>query len=301
MSRHTTFLPPLRLHECRNLTVTARLAHGAVLDSEWPAPLDGLLSAVARRERLGDDYGSLHVEMTPDRLETMRAIGKDRGGKARPEQWMSIADSLHRTVPLPLAVIGWQGFGRAERGPDVGKQWVWAASCAMWDGDERELRYWHSRFGHQRAEEVTRELLPPMVYEAHGRYRAYRMPLPVTVAGELRWRAVGHRDRLLAACELVDQIGKKRSQGEGRVIAWDVRDEGPPDLRWPLWTEAGFIARPVPARMASWLGLEDPPVSSGAIRAPYWRPAQGMDGDAKARQWRDVIAPGTLRPVASHA
>ena len=300
-----TFRPPLRLAECRSVTVVARLAHGAVLDSEWPAPLDGILSAVKRRAILGDSYGD-GVDLSADQQEFLRQQRSRPGGRrtrvepGRPG-WLSEVDRHRRTVPLPLAVIGWQHFRGDERGPTVGAQWVWAASCAFWDGDERDLRYWHSRFGHQRAEEVCRDKLPPMVYETHGRYRAYRIPMVVTLATELRWRAVGDPDKLAELCRQVYQIGKKRSQGEGRVLGWSVIDEGPPDLTWPLWTPDGRIARPVPVRMAAWLGLDNPPVTSGAIRPPYWRPPPGMDGDAKHRQWRQIIAPGTPRPVHSHA
>lgn len=177
----------------------------------------------------------------------------------------------------------------------AGKQWVWAASCAHTDSDVREAHYWHKRTPHAVAEVVTGSHLPPTIYEGHGRYRHYRTPLAVTVTGQLRWWAVGDPDGVRALLGSVWCVGKKAAQGEGRVMAWHVTDEGSADA-WPVLWSTGRIGRPMPARAAEALGLVDPDVVEHAVRPPYWRPPAGMDGDAKTRAYRTVIAPWTQPP-----
>lgn len=245
------------LPEARLVRVTARLAHGAVVDPRWPLPLDGILSSAARRRLHGDLYGGqrdLHVH------------------------------------PLPLAA--WR--------KGAGARWWWLASCAAWAGAEEELRYWHRRVPHAAAEMVTGSLLPPMIYEGHGRYRAYRTPLVVTVAPALEWTAAGDPDQVRDLLGDVWQAGKKRSQGEGRVLSWEVRDLGPACADSPdpavMWHPDGRISRPVPARAAPLLGLDAPETTGGAYRPPYWRPPQDGEPGGMSRQWQEVIAPWTTRP-----
>lgn len=287
-----TFRPPLRLAQARNLTVTARLAHGVVLPPMWPLPLDGLLEAAARRDLLGVAYGAGRDLDAAQRawLDTPDA-DHARGGGHRPD-WLRDADRQTRRPALPLAVYGWKRLGA---------QWVWLASCAAWPHDTpADLRYWHARFGHADAERVCRQLLPAMVYETHGRYRSYRMPLVVTLASALTWRACGDPQRVLDLCSTISQVGKKRSQGEGRVLSWDVHDHGPADEGWALWSADGRIARPVPARAAAHLGLADvEQVEADAIRPPYWRPAPASHDGQFARARRPVLAPSTRRPGTS--
>jgi len=192
--------------------------------------------------------------------------------------------------PLPLAA--WT------RG--AGARWWWLASCAAWPEAGEELRYWHRRVPHAQAERVTGDLLPPQIYEGHGRYRAYRMPLVVTLAARLEWMACGDPAAIRALLETVWCVGKKRSQGEGEVLRWTVDDLGAADPLAVMWHADGRISRPVPARAAAALGLDDPDTTAGAYRPPYWRPPEdhgqpGGDGPF-ARQWQEVIAPWTMRP-----
>jgi hypothetical protein len=284
-----TFWPLLRIEECRNLTVTAELAHGVVADGPWPLLLDGVLESAARRELLGESYGDGR-DLTDEQQQWLRTPDADRArdSGARPG-WLADADAQTRRPRLPLATYGWHR-------PKLAAQWVWLASCATWSTTEADLRYWHARFGHADAERVCGPLLPAMVYETHGRYRSYRVPLAVTLAGVLTWRVCGDAQLLLELCRRVDQLGKKHSQGEGRVLGWHVTDDGPPDPAWALWGADGRIARPVPARAATLLGVPDAAtVSIDAVRPPYWRPAPTTEGSFR-RERRDVLAPTTRRP-----
>lgn len=286
-----TFRAPLGLTQCRNITVTAHLAHGVVLPMMWPIPLDGALEACARRDTLGEHYGDGRELSAEQNAWLSTAEGDAARTTGRRPGWLAAADRQVRRKPLPLAIFGW-------RRPQFGKQWIWLASCALLPADApMDTRWWHRRFGHARAEQVVGERLPATVYETHGPYRSYRVPLAVTMVDRLTWRVVGDLDPLLALCLRIDQLGRKRSQGEGVVLGWDAVDEGPADLDWALWTPDGCIARPVPARAAGHLGVPGARTVPGTIRAPYWRPPQTeTPGGGFRRAWRDVLAPDTRRP-----
>lgn len=247
----------VRWPDARLMTVTARMRQGAVLHPDWPAPLDGLLASASRRRRLGEGYGSVHDPHTED---------------------------------LPLA--RWPPREAASGGA-----WLWLASCAIVpDGAREDVHYWHRRFDHAAAEQAAGSRLPPMVYEAHGRYRAYRTPLAVTVTPVLTWRAIGTPDAVADLLAGVWCTGKKRSQGEGEVLGWEVADDGEPDLQAVLWRPGGLISRPVPARHAAVLGVPAAQEVPGAYRPPYWRPPPGPAEGKFSRQWAPVLAPWTATP-----
>lgn len=242
------------------MTVTARLRQGAVLHPDWPLPLDGLLACAVRRRRLGDAYDS-----DDDHIED-----------------------------LPLARMDSRGPRHA-----IGTAWFWLASCAIVPpGAQEEVHYWHRRFPHAVAEQVTGSRLPPQVYEGHGRYRLMRVPLAVTVTPVLTWRAAGDPDAVRDLLADIWCVGKKRSQGEGEVAAWEVADDGGPDPGAVLRRPDGTIARPVPARYAAAAGITEPETVPGAYRPPYWRPPpDGRVQGTFSRQWQPVLAPWTTVPA----
>lgn len=56
----------LPVDTCRTVKVTARLRHGVVIPTRFPAPLDGILASAARTRRLGVDHDvDHHVEPLP--------------------------------------------------------------------------------------------------------------------------------------------------------------------------------------------------------------------------------------------
>jgi hypothetical protein len=193
----------------------------------------------------------------------------------------------HHTMMLPLDCCQ----------SGTGQQWFWLASCALVpDVASIEAHHWHKRFDHAAAEQVA--VLPPQVYEAHGRYRNHRVPMPATVTDRLGWVAIGDRDAV--ADLLGDQfaLGRKWAQGEGAVLRWEVEETGDPDPEAVIWAgPGGAIGRPVPARAAAELGVPGAATVAGVVRPPYWRPPTGPHGrhGLDGREWRPVIAPGTGR------
>lgn len=195
----------------------------------------------------------------------------------------------HHTQRLPLCI----------HKHGCGAQWVWAASCAVpIDGAGTEVRWWHNRGWDEPAAETVGVAVPANTEV--GRWKAWRTPIVVTLTPTLRWRAVGDPDGVRELLADVVQVGHKRSQGEGLVLAWEVQDLGryqPGDnevdrtVNGVLWHD-GRPARPIPARAAAWFGVAGCDTVPHQIRPPYWRPAQtGVEGGGFARAPREVIAP----------
>ncbi len=63
--------------------------------------------------------------------------------------------------------------------------------------------------------------LPGVVSERKGPYRSRSMPLLATSTDTVTWQCVGDDARIMAILHGVAAIGKKRSQGEGRVLRWE--------------------------------------------------------------------------------
>ncbi|MGH9290295.1 MAG: hypothetical protein ACRD0V_18710 [Acidimicrobiales bacterium] len=251
----------LEWRRCRLLRVTATLRHGAALPHLFPAPLDGIMAAGVLRSRPGFSADVIHPEV----------------------------------VPLPLAT---SHRGDPELRPDLGKRWVWAATCAQYPRDTPEdVRWFHKRFRDQIAEQVVTNVPTTTV---SGRYKDWRLPLVVTLAAELTWWALGDPEQVLAILRTVEQVGRKRSQGEGVVARWDVRDTGPPEWEPILWQQ-GRAARPLAARAAAGIGVPDADTIPHSYRPPYFLPRHVAQDDEgrPGLEWPEVIAPWTTRPARS--
>lgn len=272
---------------CRTLRVTAVLAHGAVLPTMFPAPLDGVLEAAARRRVLGD--ARWEEPVAPDRaLLEGRSQAYRQGAKGAPAA-VADYDRHYRRPPLPLA--------RTAKHTGCGSRWVWAATCAAWpDGAEEDVRWFHGRsdLDTPAAAEAVGQV--PANTEV-GRYKPTRLPAVATVTGTLEWWCLGDQRGVAALLGDVDALGKHARMGEGRVLRWQVEDVGDPDWARIQWTATGTVARPFPARLAAWLGVDGPDtVMVEAYRPPYWRPAQESQGGF-ARPLKEVIAPWVKRPT----
>jgi hypothetical protein len=250
-------LTGIRAADAAPLEVTAHLQQGAALPTWFPAPLDGILAAAARRQRLGRGYGTVED---------------------------------HHREDLPLCMIRRDGhLGRSRRGD------VWAATCAVPSDAIQDVHWWHGRsLDIQGAARVARTV--PANAEV-GRWKAVRIPLIVTATRTLTWRAIGDPDGVRALLDQIQSVGKKRGQGEGVVTAWDVRVDGDSlDLDRICWQDDRHIARPFPARYAGLLGVDDYDLVPHAVRPPYWRPPERSSSRGFERCWPATIAPWTVRP-----
>ncbi|MBW4818573.1 MULTISPECIES: hypothetical protein [Rhodococcus erythropolis group] len=198
----------------RPLLVKARLAHGIAHAAPWGVSLDGLLAAeiwadqkAGKRDR-GEDVAALSADVDPEDLD------------------------------LPLARCELSG----------GDLWHWAATCAYPEKpvDHPVVRYWTGRPDHAALGDLVADL-PGVVSERQGPYRSRSMPLLVTSTDTVTWQCVGDDARIMAILQGIAAIGKKRSQGEGRVLRWEVTplDESSAWSAGHLHAD-GSLGRPTP-------------------------------------------------------
>lgn len=142
-------------------------------------------------------------------------------------------DGSPAVVPLPLELVWVSPEGRP----------LWAASDLRPQGEIlRSREYWHKRAPADRMQLAKKRRLETR----RGRYKEYRVPLATVNVPELRAICVGNGPEVAWLLRHVTHVGKKSSQGFGRV-RWKVATLGqsPEEI-----TEAALRARPVPAAYA---------------------------------------------------
>lgn len=252
------------MRDARLVHVTARLRSSVVWTAQFPAPLDGILAAAARRRTLGANYG--------------------------------VVDDRH-TDTLPLASTCRE---RTQHGRFADKRWSWAASCAWWEPDTatEEVLHLHRRAWnpiHAERVGITPEATPANT--DIGRWKPWRVPMVATVALDVHWWCLGDPDGIEDLLGDITHLGKKKAHGRGEVHAWTVEDLGDPTWDRVMWFPDGRISRPLDVRNATALGLTDPPTTLWlATRPPYWRAMPTPTSGRFTRQPREVIAPTVTRP-----
>lgn len=87
------------------------------------------------------------------------------------------------------------------------------------------------------------------------------MPLLLTSTWTVLWRGVGDIDRFSATLASIDAIRKKRSQGEGQVLGWEVQ---PLDL--DAWSAGHLHPNGHLGRLSPRACLQGrPPVETGGL------------------------------------
>ena len=124
---------------------------------------------------------------------------------------------------------------------DLEGEWYWQASSPCyhyqteitdrfrkrWDYHDRALNW-----GKRKAKIDT----------SQGAEKNYDLPLYLRLTDSIHWFCVGDKagiEELLRDCK---GVGKKRSQGHGQVLRWDVKAVEPD---WHLWRD-GQLMRPMP-------------------------------------------------------
>ena len=167
-------------------------------------PLDGVLLYQACRDKLGAQVVTVSGSIAPPDVE------------------------------IPLQVI------------HSGEQhWYYACSWAQpqpwWIAEGQD--HWNKRFDSALADLVDFGKRRGKVIIEQGQYKAYHMPVFYYVADVIEWFCVGDRSRIEELISTVTHLGKKSSQGWGRVSKWTVED-------WPDdWSvrRDGKLTRGVPA------------------------------------------------------
>lgn len=222
------------------LIVTARMAGGIAHSLPWGISLDGILAS------------QLWAQLKPSSGLTEPALDADNP----PD------------LDLPLARCH----------PDQGP-WHWAATCSYPDPapTNPDVHYWTGRVDHRHLEHLTSSL-PKVISDRQGRYRARRMPLVVIPCLTLTWHAIGDPPSIQQLLNQVRSLGKKRSQGEGRVLTWTV--EPAPHLD-PFTAShlspSGHLGRPTPAGCLVGRDVVDGGIGLAAIRPPSMHHSRMVD------------------------
>jgi len=113
-----------------------------------------------------------------------------------------------------------------------------------------------------------------MVATTNGWTKSYRLPLRTRSVKRVAWLCVGNRREILKSLRYVPAIGKKISNGFGRIVNWECEQIGKPEHQfWPWWidSEAGpVLMRPLPLCGELPKGLIGAKRGYGACVDPYW-------------------------------
>lgn len=125
-------------------------------------------------------------------------------------------------MPLPLKLL-WQ---------DAQGKPLYASGNLMPDTEIKSSEYWHKRYPNDKTEFIGRidaadvakpKRQPSMnANNTAGRYKDYRTPLAVRTAKTLDGLCVGNLEEVSRLLQYITHVGKKGSQGFGRVVGWTV-------------------------------------------------------------------------------
>lgn len=244
----------------RPLRVRAYMASALSILPHEGLPLDGILEAAAHVEsgRILDAKRAAggKVFVNGDGWPTVRQYCRvtERG-----EWWLSkLNESTPINYALPVKRCGHRGD------PD----WFWCCSWATFpEGMETDRTHWNRRFDGN-----VPELGPHLdfgdrrgsISMASGRYKSYHMPLCLVVAPVVEWFCLGALDGVMRLLKEITHLGKKRSQGHGEVLRWQV---WPAREDWSCWRD-GRPMRALPDQVG------DFERGAHAIRPPSWHHAR---------------------------
>lgn len=218
------------------VVITAELAGGIAIGAGWGIALDGLLASQL--------WAQHKAQLRAAGIATVPLLDQPD-----PED-----------LPLPLARCG------------SGENWHWAATCAAPNDQSsehpRDVRTWTGRIDERICRQITAGT-PGTLPTHHGRWRHRVMPVVVTLCRSVTWRAVGDPEQVAALLRPITAIGKKRSQGEGFVLTWDVQvdPDGDPVEHAHLHRD-GSLGRPAPPACVP-TGAHHAGIGRAGIRPPY--------------------------------
>lgn len=140
-----------------------------------------------------------------------------------------------------------------------GGLWYYACSFAQWGPFADGSNYWNKRFDLRYEAAVDFDNRRGRVLVEAGRYKAYHMPVFYRHALSVSWYCVGDTTAVRGLLSNITHVGKKTSQGWGRIIKWEVKRV---DYDWSVYGGDGELMRSVPAADGILYGF----------RPPYWLP-----------------------------
>lgn len=123
-----------------------------------------------------------------------------------------------------------------------GNIWYYRCSWAQWGPYADGQDYWNKRFDNSLADLIDFRGRRGKVIIDKSTYKAYNMPVYYRHALYVEWYCVGDRERIEYLLSTCTHIGKKTSQGWGRVAKWHV---DPVEADWSIWRD-GRLMRGIP-------------------------------------------------------
>lgn len=182
------------------------------------------------------------------------------------------AEHRHALGPQMLTISGGENMPKTYSGcvlpimrvNEDGPLWYYAASFAQWPEHTEGKDHWNARIDTQYLDLVDFGKRKARVDVGSGEYKSYHMPVFYRHAAYIDWYVRGLKPEIEARLAHMTHLGKKTSQGWGRVARWAVED-WPED--WSVRGPMGRLMRAIPA-------------SSGVLtgfRPSYWLPKnQGL-------------------------
>lgn len=221
------------------LRVIAHMATGVACATPWGIALDGLLAS----------------ELRAIQKQLLEGLGSDITS--------AMDDANPPDLRLPLARC------------TISPQWHWAATCGFPEDPSirPDVHTWTGRIDARHADH-TSHYQPATVDQQRGRYKAHRMPLLVTPTRRLTWFAIGDAEAIQTLLEGITAIGKKRSQGEGHVLAWEVIPTPLDDFTAAHCYPDGTLGRPTPPECLAGRSNLHTHLGSAGLRPPYMHPSR---------------------------
>jgi len=210
------------------LCVRAWMRTGIVAD-EW-LPLDGVLLAQATRSDLGAQEVSL-----PGASMLEQPKGEEmRGGK------------------LPISIVH-------------AKDWYYRCSWAQWGPHADGQDAWSKRFDMTHASLIDFNGKRGRIDTSASTYKGYRMPVFYRSSLWVDWYCLGNLTEIDKLLSGITHLGKKTSQGWGRVALWEIK---PIEQDWSIW-RGDMLMRGIP--IYHWPRENDSPkIGHYGIRPSYW-------------------------------
>lgn len=179
-----------------------------------------------------------------------------------PEAAVPGGSRTNSVARLPLATVR---FGQ--------RDWFYRCSWAQWPEHTVEGQdYWNKRFDSRFADLIDFEGRRGKVTIKSGQYKAYHMPIFYRAALWIDWYAVGCRAALELLLSTVTHLGKKSSQGWGRVIEWQI-EPWPED--WSMWCDGrlmrGVFERDALEFIQQHGKCESFEIAHYGVRPPYYK------------------------------
>lgn len=145
------------------------------------------------------------------------------------------------------------------------KWWYYACSFGQYDLIGEDIQYWHKRARTEYGDKIDFQGRRGKITNKSGKHKAYRMPIQVWLTARIAWYLVGDKKLVEGLLAQITHIGKKVSQGFGKVMKWDVKEI---IEDWSEQKESKWVRAVPGSTLKDW--RSNMIYKHYAYRPPYW-------------------------------